>query len=311
MQIYLRLGLCCALLGLSLHASSAALVLRPVQVAPKVYAVIGDLSMQSYENEGLNNNLGFIVTSQGVVVLNSGPSVRVARALHEAIKKVTAQPVKWLINGNSQSHYWLGNAYFKQLNVPILAHPAAEKTMQEMGAAQLQSTKSLLIEKADQTTLAYPTQSISRAHTLKLGDTVIEIHYFGPAHTQGDLVLWLPQQKILFSGDLVFTERMLGILPIGDTAGWVQAFERAMALQPKIIIPGHGHPSDIKKARADTKAYLEFLRNSVKAVLAKNGSLQDAVDGIDQARFKYLLNFDLLAKRNVNQVYTELEQTAF
>ncbi len=311
MQTFFIQTLFGVLLSLPLSALSAALVLKPVQVAPGVYAVIGDLNMQTYTNEGLNNNLGFVVTAQGVVVWNSGPSVRVAQALHTAIKKITPQPVKWVINGNSQSHYWLGNAYFKQLNVPILAHPAAEKTMREMGAAQLQNTQAVLKEKANQTTLAYPTQMVSDAQTLKLGDTLMIIRYFGPAHTQGDLVLWLPQQKILFSGDLVFTERMLGVLPIGDTAGWLKAIDQAVALRPRIIIPGHGHPTDIKKASADTQAYLTFLRSGVKAVLAKNGSLQDAVEGIDQSRFKYLLNYDLLAKRNANQVYTEMEQAAF
>lgn len=311
MQTFFMRTVLWVLFSLPLPALAAELVLKPIQVGPGVYAVIGDLTMPTYANDGLNNNLGFIVTPKGVVVWNSGPSVRVAQALHAAIKKITSQPLKWVINGNSQSHYWLGNGYFKQLNVPILAHPAAEKTMQEMGAAQLQSAKTVLKEKADQSTLAYPTQLVSTAQTLKLGDTTIEIRYFGPAHTQGDVVLWLPQQKILFSGDLVFTERMLGILPIGDTVGWIKAFDQAMALKPRIIIPGHGHLTDIKKASADTKAYLAFLRDGVKTVLAKNGSLHDAVEGIDQTRFKYLLNFDLLAKRNVNQVYTELEQAAF
>ncbi len=86
-------------IGISAHA--ADLVLTPVSIAPDTYAVIGDLGGQTYENEGLNNNLGFVVTDDGVLVINTGPTARVAKALHAAIQKVTPQPVKWVVNVNS------------------------------------------------------------------------------------------------------------------------------------------------------------------------------------------------------------------
>ena len=299
------------LASLSFQAGAAELVLQPVKVAPNVYAVIGDLGPQTHANKGFNNNLGFVVTTDGVLVINSGPSVKVAKALHAAIQKITKQPVKWVVNGNSQSHYWLGNTYFKNLNIPILAHREAGRLMQEMGATQLQSAKNLLKEQAELTNLVYPSELLQDKRSIKLGDTVIEILYFGPAHTAGDMVVWLPQQKVLFAGDIVFTQRMLGVIPVGNSVGWVKAFDQAMTLQPRLIVPGHGQPTDIKKATRDTKDYLAYLRSEVKKILDKNGSLQDAVEKIDQSKFKYLLNFDLLAKRNVNQVYTEMELEAF
>jgi hypothetical protein len=81
-------------LFLSLTAHSAELILKSMKVAPDIYAVIGDLGAQTYENEGLNNSLGFIVTSDGVLVINTGANMRVAKALHAAIKNITPQPVK-------------------------------------------------------------------------------------------------------------------------------------------------------------------------------------------------------------------------
>ncbi len=109
--------------------------MQPVQVAPHVYAVVGDLTNQTYENEGLNNNLGFVVSEAGVLVINSGPTLRVAKALHAAIQKITAQPVKWLVNVNSQNHYWLGNGYFKSLGATIFASKEAEQIMRDVGRA--------------------------------------------------------------------------------------------------------------------------------------------------------------------------------
>lgn len=297
------------LFGLSVQA--AELTLTPVQLAPKVYAVIGDLGGQTYENDGLNNNLGFVVTDAGVVVINTGPTARVAKALHAAIRKVTPQPVKWVVNVNSQNHYWHGNGYFKALDAMIVAHKEADRVMRDMGAGQLESNKTLLKEKAEGTALAYPTETFDGKRELKLGKTTLQLLHFGPAHTPGDIAVWLPAQKILFTGDIVYTERMLAIIPLSHTGGWVQAFDKLAALKPRVVVPGHGQPTDLKRARKDTRDYLTYVRASVKKILDDGGSLQDAVDKTNQSKFKHLANFDLLAGRNVNQVYLEMEKDAF
>lgn len=300
-----------ALWFVSVAVQAQELILQPVQVAPHVYAVVGDLTNQTYENEGLNNNLGFVVSETGVLVINSGPTLRVAKALHAAIQKITAQPVKWLVNVNSQNHYWLGNGYFKSLGVTIFASKEAEQIMRDVGLQQLASNKALLKEKADGTILAYPTELVADRRELKLGKTTVQFLYFGPAHTPGDLVVWLPQQKILFAGDIVYTERMLAVIPISNSANWVQAFDKLAALGPETIVPGHGRPTNIDVARRDTRDYLSFLRSEAKRVLDNGGSLLDAVQNVDQSRFRSLLNYDLLALRNMNQLFQEVERDAF
>lgn len=293
------------------HLFAAELILKPVQVSQNVYAVIGDLGGQTYENEGLNANLGFVVTTAGVLVINSGPSARVAKALHDAIRNVTSKPVMQVINVNSQSHYWLGNSYFQALNIPVIAHTEAKRLMLEMGETQLASLKNTLKDKAEGTKLAYPAELVKDKSEIKLGGVIIELLSFGSAHTAGDIVVWLPQQKILFAGDVVFTERMLAVLPVGNSGGWVKAFDSAMALGPKLIVPGHGKVTDVKQATRDTRDYLVDTRAEVKKVLDKGGSLLDAVEKADLSKFRYLSNFDLLSRRNLNQVYTEMERESF
>lgn len=301
-------------LGLLLTTTAAQagdLVLQPVQVAPNVYAVIGDLAGQTYENDGLNNNLGFVVSDNGVLVINTGPSQRVARALHAAIQKSTKQPVKWVVNVNSQNHYWLGNDYFKSLGAILIASQEGERVMREMGAQQLEANQTLLKEKAAGTKLTYPTDLVTDKRELKLGKTVVQLLHFGPAHTPGDVVVWLPEQKILFSGDIIYTERLLAVIPIGNSANWLEAFDKLAALNPKTIVPGHGRPTTIEQARRDTRDYLTFLRAEAKRVFEASGSIQDAVEKTDQSRFRALVNFDLLARRNMNQVFQEVERDSF
>src|SRR5690606_4375354 len=106
------------------------------EVAPGVHAVIGDLGGQSADNEGLNANLGFVIGDEAVLVVNSGPSRRVGEALLSAVREHTALPVKWVVNVNSQSHYWWGNAVFAAQDATLLAHGEAIGLMRAQEDAQ-------------------------------------------------------------------------------------------------------------------------------------------------------------------------------
>jgi glyoxylase-like metal-dependent hydrolase (beta-lactamase superfamily II) len=310
-NLTMRLLILIAGLLLSFSAASAELILKPVKVAPDIYAVIGDLGGQTYENDGLNNNLGFIVTSDGVLVINTGPSMRVAKALHAAIKSITPQPVKWAVNVNSQNHQWLGNGYFKSIGTTILAHREADRVMRDVGEIQVASNKTILKEKAAGTTLTYPDELVDDKREIKLGNTVVQLLHFGQAHTPGDMVVWLPQQKIIYTGDIVYTERMLGVITISHSGKWVQVFDKLAQLDPNTIIPGHGRPTNLERARKETRDYLFYLREEIGKSLERGDTLQDAVEKIDQSRFKHLANFDQLARRNANQVFLEMEKEAF
>jgi glyoxylase-like metal-dependent hydrolase (beta-lactamase superfamily II) len=292
-------------------ALAEKLALAPTQVAPNVYVVVGALGAQTYENDGLNNNPGFVIGENGVLVINSGPSISVAKALHQAIEKITKLPVKWVVNVNSQNHNWHGNGYFKSIGAKILSHREADRVMRETGEAQLETSKAQLKDKFAGTTLTYATETVGDKYELALGGITVQLLHFGPAHTPGDMVVWLPQQKIVFTGDIVFTERLLGILETGSSANWIRAFDQIASLHPQIVIPGHGRPTGIEQARRDTRDYLAFLCKEIKQSLDKGESIQDAVDRIDQSRFKHLKNFDALAKRNANRVYLEMEKEAF
>jgi len=105
----------------------------PVEVIPHVWAAIGQTAAPNYENAGHNNNLGFIVTGEGVVVVNAGGSALIAEALHDEIKKVTDEPVKLVINVNGLGNTMLGNSYWAELDVPITSHDDAAVAFQKRG----------------------------------------------------------------------------------------------------------------------------------------------------------------------------------
>lgn len=295
-------------LASSLIAMQASAVqLSPVQVGPGVYAFIGDTGMRSYENEGMNANAGFIVTKAGVVVVDSGSSYLVAKTMHAAIQKITKQPVKYVINSGGQDHRWMGNGYFKEQGAQIIASRKALADMQERGAAELAALKPELREKLAGTQTVYPERLVDKEETLKLGGEEIRILYFQGGHTPGDAVVWLPKSRTLFSGDLIFVDRLLGILPFSNSKDWLASVDEIEKLKPKVIIPGHGKVCDWPKAKRDTKDYLTLLRTHMRKAYDAGSDLQKAIDTLDQSAFRNLENFELLKGGNASRVYLEME----
>jgi glyoxylase-like metal-dependent hydrolase (beta-lactamase superfamily II) len=288
-------------------AQAVALQLSPVQVAPGVYAFIGETGMRTYENEGMNANAGFIVSKAGVVVVDSGPSYQVAKAMHAAIKKITQQPVKYVINTGGQDHRWLGNGYFKEQGAQIIASRKALTDMQERGAVQLAGLKSELREKINGTQIVYPERLIEQKESLKLDGTEVQILYFHGGHTPGDSVVWLPKSRTLFSGDHIYVDRLLGVLAFSNSKDWLASFEELEKLKPKVIIPGHGQACDLNKAQRDTKDYLLLLRTHMRKAIDSGLEMQKAIDTLDQSAFRNLENFDLLKGGNASRVYLEME----
>jgi len=292
---------------LALPTLAAAVNLRFTEIAPGVHAFVGEMGGRTYENEGMNANTGFVVTKDGVAVIDSGSSYRVAKQMHEAIRRVTKQPVKYVINTGGQDHRWLGNGYFKEQGATIIAHKKAAADMAARGAEQLAGLKNDLRERIDGTRATLPDETFDTEKTLKLGGTELRIIHYHGGHTPGDSVVWLPQSRVLFSGDLVYVDRLLGVIPVSNTKDWLASFEALEKLAPKQIVPGHGKVCDLAKARRDTKDYLLLLRSHMKTALDKGLDLQRALDTLDQSRFKSLLNYESLKGANASRTYLEME----
>ena len=134
----------------------------------------------------------------------------------------------------------------------------------------------------------------------------MELYHAGHAHTPGDSFVWLPEQEVLFRGDIVYMDRMLGVGPQSAHRSWISAFEAIAALQPRIVVGGHGMPGDLEKATADSYDYLVSLRKAVQQLIEDGYGIEE-IHRIDQTRFSYLQNYESLKGRNAQRVYEELE----
>ncbi len=303
-----RHTLCALLLGtLTTRAQAVEVKFQPV--APGVYAFIGEKAGRTYENEGLNANIGLVVTPAGALLIDSGASLRGAQQIEAAVRQVTPQPVKWVINTGGQDHRWLGNGHFVAQGAEVIAHANARVDLQARGGDHLAALKPELKEKLDGTVPTLSTRWLTgRDETLNLGGTVVEVKHRGGAHTPGDVMVWLPQQRVVFSGDIVYVDRMLGVIPVSHTGRWLESFAALEALQPARIVPGHGEVCELPKAQAQTRDYLSALRTHMKKAVDNGDDIGAAIKGFDARPWMGLLNAADLHPGNANRTYLELER---
>ncbi len=287
-----------------------AFELTPRRVAEDVYALIGPTGARTYENYGLNANFGFVVTPDGVVLIDSGAARQGAQLIERAVRTVSDKPIRWVLNSGSQDHRWLGNSYFAGQGAQLIALARTVHTQRQF-SEQLQSgLEPVLKERLAGTEAGFAPEPIATdAAALTLGGMPVELHWFGDAHFPGDVVVWLPQQRVLFSGDLIYVDRMLGVLPWSRVGSWHSAFDSALAiLKPMVIVPGHGNPCDAAKAQHDTGDYLAWLLAEIKPAAENWEGLEATVEKYGkEPRWRYLENFETLQRGNVNRSYVQFE----
>ena len=291
-------------IGLTANASEN---LHLEKVNDHVYALVGPLGNRTPDNLGNNATFGFVVTDEGVVLIDSGASYQGAAAIDAQIRQVTDKPVKIVINSGGQDHRWLGNGYFKAHGAHIIASTAAVADQHKRRQDQLFLLDNLVGGKGMAgTEPVYADETFDGSTQFTLGGIAFELQRVGPAHTPGDSLIWLPGDKVVFSGDVVFVERILGVLPHSNSQGWIKAFDMMAALKPKVVVPGHGAVTSLAQARRDTRDYLTSLRKTVGDFMEAGGDISD-IGTLDQSHFAYLKSYKVLKGRNAQQVFQEME----
>ena len=279
---------------------------KPIEVASGVWSAIGATAAPSYDNSGHSNNLSFIVTSDGVLVVNGGDNYLLAQALHQEIRRITNQPVKAVVLENAQGHAMLGASYWQEQGAAIIAHKDAAEIIRDKGQASLQRMQKRNRDKAFRTRVVMPDKTFEDKMVLSMGADTIEILYLGPGHSPGDVLLWLPEKKLVIAGDMAFHKRLLPVFDYTDTADWIKTWDKFAALNAEIVIPGHGGPTNMQEVTRYTRDYLLYMRSEVEKILDAGGGLEDAY-GIDQSAYAHLDTFFELNRSNAGQIFRAME----
>ncbi len=286
--------------------ATAEVPLKIVKISASVYGLVGETKQRSAENFGNNSTHGVIVTDAGVILIDSGASFLGAKQIHNAIKTFTDKAIKIVINTGGQDHRWLGNDYFKRLGAKIISSKKTNQDQKNRSDYHLNRLQQLIGESLKGTKPVYADETFLDKKIINFGGVKLELYHFGVAHTIGDILVWMPSKKIMFSGDVVFVQRALGTGPAKNVKSWIQVFEKMANFKPEYIVPGHGHVTDLAEAKKDTYDYLVFLHDKISNIIENDDDILKAVN-IDQSRFKYLQNFKGISRKNAQNMFLQLE----
>ena len=307
----LRSLVACAWFALGASTAAAqALPLQPVQVAAGVWMVQGASALGTPGNRNFISNAAFVVTRDGVVVVDALGSPALAQELLAAIARITPQPVRHVVVTHFHADHIYGLQVFKDAGALITAQRDGQAYLHSDAAQlRLQASRAELAPWINaQTRLVPADRWISEPTTFVLGGVEFLLLPAGPAHTAEDLVVVLPQQRVLIAGDLVFRGR-IPFVGQADSGRWIEALDRLIGLNPALIVPGHGPASS--NAQADlqlTRDYLQHLRLTMGEAARNLDPFDEAYARADWSRFSHLPLFAAANRINAYNTYLLMEQ---
>lgn len=298
----------CALVVTTARGADPRIV--PVRVSAHAWYVQGQAGPATRANQGYNANAGFVVTRDGVIVIDALGTVPLGKAFLAAIRTITDQPIRRVIVTHYHADHFYGLAPFKQAGAEIWAHKGAREYLESgEGAARLdQRRRDLAPWVDDQTTLIPPDRWLEGDASFALGGLNFDLVYMGPAHAPDDLVVIVREDQVLYSGDILFSGR-IPFVGNADTRRWLATMEKLIALGPKTMVPGHGAVSrDPVAELALTRDYLRHLRATMGKAVEDLLSFEEAYKNADWSRYARMPAFEAANRINAYGTYLLMER---
>lgn len=317
MGMTLRSTLLSVLVTMPLTQAFAAAVedyaMKAEQVAEGVYAIVTPAKdFPSAENKGWNSNSTFVVTNDGVLVFDTGSSETIGRAIRNTIATVTDKPVRWVINSHAHGDHWLGNAALADEGTEIISSDVVQARIRAEGQEWVERFKRMTEGATGDSTVLAPNQAVHDPLAREFGGVRVEVLFSGNSHSPGDIVFWLPKERVLLTGDVMYTARPPATFD-ANVAQWTRFLGELEALEPLVVVPGHG-PVGKKMDIALLRGYFEALWSAVSEGYEEGLSDFEIAPRARARLVSFEKDFPGMDERlgeSVSHVYLQVEASAF
>jgi glyoxylase-like metal-dependent hydrolase (beta-lactamase superfamily II) len=263
-----KIGLLFPLLVLLLTTQALADLTK---VADGVYSYVGE--KDASPTHSFAANAGIVIGRDGILVIDTLISAKEAQRFLADIRKVSDKPIKYVVNTHAHLDHAFGNGVFANAGAVVISHLADRKMLERTGASTLQNVGTFGLKPEDMagTEIVLPALAFSDRMQVDLGGEMIELIRLAPSHTDGSVIVYLPAKKLLFSGDVLFTD-FHPFMADGDIPGWTKTLDALLAMDVERIIPGHG-PLSTKTDVQEMKEYLVLFDAKARELASKS---QDA-----------------------------------
>lgn len=283
--------------------------MKLVQVSEHSYYVQGAAGVAT-DNQGFISNAGAVVTDDGVVIFDTLGTPALAAKMIRLLREVTDQPIRRVIMSHYHADHIYGLQVYKEIGAEIYAPRGAMEYLDSPLAEERLEERRFSLDPwvNEKTYLIKPDYILEAGTTEELGGVTMSINYLGGAHSDGDLTLLVEQDRVLFSGDIIFEGRV-PFLGDADTRHWLQTLEKMETSGLAGLIPGHG-PAAKKPTSAitQTRRYLAYIREVMGSAVEELSDFSEAYKAADWGEFEKLPAFEAANRRNAYQVFLSMEQ---
>lgn len=247
-------------------------------------------------------NAGIIIGRDGIVVVDTLISAREAARFIKDIRAVSDRPIKYVVNTHMHLDHTFGNCEFVKLGAMIISSRAGKNEMKRYAEPALQKAAAygLTAQDMEGTAICYPTVTFEKTMELDLGDRTVELIHPGHSHTEGSIVVLVPDRKLLFAGDVIFTNYH-PFMKHADISGWVKTLDVLAGMDFTLLVPGHGPLSGDKDVE-DMKNYLIVFDKKARELTAQSGDLQSIVSEMRKA-LPPRAELDMMIDANIQMNY--------
>tara|TARA_Y100000590_G_scaffold253924_1_gene285195 strand:- start:165 stop:1100 length:936 start_codon:yes stop_codon:yes gene_type:complete len=276
------------------------------EIAENNYVHFGKhVSIEDKDNEDIAN-IGFIVGTNCVAVIDTGGSISIGNKLKKSIRGITKKPICYVINTHVHYDHILGNKAFTDESPDFIGHKDLAEAINQNRDFFLNQFRNNLTSDPKNSDIIEPNILIEKTKKLELGERSITLIPFATSHSHNDLIVIDNKTKTLWAGDLIFRERIPSLT--GSLKGWLKSINKIKELDIKVVVPGHGSvASSLDKAIKQQQDYLTLLLNKTRKAINEGKFINEAMENIDKDNeFRWLLH-EYQHSTNVSRSYTELE----